>query len=559
MALSWPVQVAMADPLPQRPLVIGCDPDFPPYEFVTLDGSVDGLNIDLSRAIGETMGVDIEFRYAPWHELRHLLITGQIDILSGVPFTAERKSEFDFAPPHSQILQSIWTRQDSSVNSISDLADKKVLVVRGGVMQRYLERQKNQTLKIVPVDSLEDALRLLAINQYDAALGSTLSGEYLLGRLQVNNLKHVGSPLQTEEYGFAVKKGNREILALITEGLALLKRSGQYEQIYNRWIGPLPLQQGLAPRHVFKIGGLILAPLILILILVLLWSRALRHQVKVRTAALKQEVIERERAMDELRQHQKQLIQADKLTSLGILVSGVAHEINNPNALLSLNIPQLQRAWVDIAPVLEERFQEHGDFSVGRIPYSQMRADIPDMLDEMNDSTGRIKRIVEDLKNFARRNDSAEMSELNLNRVATAALRLVGNQINKATDYFNLRLNDRLPTIWGNSQRLEQVVINLLINACQALPDKSCRVTLRTGFSDRDVWLEVIDQGHGIAPEHIQQLVDPFFTTHREDGGTGLGLSVSAEIVREHNGDLSFSSTLDTGTTVRLSLPVKAD
>ncbi len=92
-----------------------------------------------------------------------------------------------------------------------------------------------------------------------------------------------------------------------------------------------------------------MGPLLLILILVLLWSRTLSHQVKLRTAALKLEVAERERAMEELKQHQKQLIQADKLASLGVLVSGVAHEINNPNALLSLNIPQLQRAWVDIA------------------------------------------------------------------------------------------------------------------------------------------------------------------------------------------------------------------
>ncbi len=282
--------------------------------------------------------------------------------------------------------------------------------------------------------------------------------------------------------------------ALITEGLALLKQSGQHKQIYNKWIGPLPTRQGLAPGRVFKIGGLILGPLLLILILVLLWSRTLSHQVKLRTAALKLEVAERERAMEELKQHQKQLIQADKLASLGVLVSGVAHEINNPNALLSLNIPQLQRAWVDIAPVLEERYKDRGDFSVGRIPYSQMREDIPDMLTEMQASSGRIKRIVEDLKNFARRNDDATKTNVDLNRIAEAALRLVENPIRKATDRFILQLQPELPSIRGNTQRLEQVIINLLINACQALDDKAQSITLRTGISDQELWLEVEDQ-----------------------------------------------------------------
>lgn len=550
-------QIALADPFPQRPIIIGCDPDFPPYEFVTQEGTPDGLNIDLSLAIAEVMGVEVEFRYAPWNELRHQLNTGQLDILSGVPFTKERKNDFDFVPPHAQVYQSLWVRKDSSVQSLKDLEEQPVVVVKDGVMQQFLIRQTRSTTKNVAVDSLEDALRLLSINKYNAAIGGGLSGEYLLGRLQVNNLKMVGTPLLTEEYGFAVKRGNRAMLTLVTEGLALLKQSGQYKKIYNKWLGPLPAQQGISPKRVIKVGGLILGPLLLILILVLLWSWALRRQVRLRTAALKLEVAERERAMDELKQHQKQLIQADKLSSLGVLVSGVAHEINNPNALFLFNLPQLQRAWVDIAPILEERYKEYGHFTIGRLPYTQMRDEIPEMLTEMQDSSGRIKRIVEDLKNFSRRNDSAEMTEIDLNQVAQSVLRLVENQIKKATDHFSLKLEEPLPLITGNSQRLEQVVINLLINACQALQERHQSITLRSGFSTHEVWLQVEDQGKGIAPEHMSKLADPFFTTRREDGGTGLGLSVSSSIIREHNGHLNFSTTPEAGTIVKLTLPRK--
>lgn len=549
--------IASADPLPQRPVIIGCDPDFPPYEFVTITGDPDGLNIDLSRAIGEVMGVEVVFRYAPWHELRRQLMTGQLDILSGVPYTPERNSEFDFTPPHAKVYQSLWVRRDSPFQSLDDLEGQKVVVVRDGVMQNYLRQRPELRIEGVAVDSLEDALRLLAINEYDAALGGKLAGEYLLGRLQVDSLKTVGRPLLSEEYGFAVKSGNREILALLTEGLALLKQSGEYKQIFNKWLGPLPAQEGISLNRMIKVGGLILGPLLIGLALMALWSWTLRRQVRVRTAALKQEVAERERAMNELERHQRQLIQADKLTSLGVLVTGMAHEINNPNALLLLNLPQLQRAWADIAPILEERFKTQGDFSVGRIPYSQMREDIPDMLAEMQTSAGRIKRIVEDLKNFARRDDHAEMTQIDLNRSARAAARLVENPLKKATEHFSLQLQEPLPAVRGNDQRIEQVIVNLLINASQALETRAQAIELRTYATADEVVLEVEDQGRGIAPEHLTQLTDPFFTTRREDGGSGLGLSVSAGIAEEHEGRLEFISALETGTVAKLIIPRK--
>jgi polar amino acid transport system substrate-binding protein len=553
---SYGLPVA-ADPLPQYPIVIGIDPDFPPYEFVTISGESAGLNIDLSRAIGEVMGVEVSFRYAPWHELRRQLMTGQIDILSGVPYTEERDSELDFTPPHAQIYQSLWVRRDSALRDLTDLGGSRVLVVQDGVMQEYLNQRPQLNAQSIPVDSLEDALRLLAIGEYDAAMGGKLSGEYLLGRLQVDSLKTIDRPLLTQEYGFAVKAGNREMLSLITEGLALLKQSGRYRQIFNRWIGPLPQQEGISFQRVLRIGALILVPLLLGLTLMVLWSTTLRRQVRQRTAALKQEVAERERAMKELESRQQQLIQADKLASLGVLTSGVAHEINNPNALLLLNLPQLRRAWQDIAPILEQRYREQGDFDLGRIPYSQMRDEIPEMLREMLSSAGRIKRIVADLKDFVRRDEQAAMNSIDLNDVARAAVRLVENPLKNATAHFSLQLQEPLPQVYGNSQRLEQVIINLLLNAAQALESRDQTIELTTCSTPEAIILEVFDQGRGIAPEHLGQLTDPFFTTKREEGGTGLGLSVSTGIVNEHNGSLEFFSTAESGTSVKLSLPRK--
>jgi len=142
--------------------------------------------------------------------------------------------------------------------------------------------------------------------------------------------------------------------------------------------------------------------------------------------------------------------------------------------------------------------------------------------------------------------------------VTMAAVRLIRNIIRKATDSFAARYDEKLPAIRGNSQRIEQVVVNLILNACQALPERTRGIILKT-YQDahrRMVVLELTDEGTGIAPELLPYITDPFYTTKREHGGTGLGLSVSTIIVKEHGGLLSFKSTPGKGTTVTLSLPV---
>jgi polar amino acid transport system substrate-binding protein len=188
-----------------------------------------------------------------------------------------------------------------------------------------------------------------------------------------------------------------------------------------------------------------------------------------------------------------------------------------------------------------------------------MREELPRILDELVASGRRIKHIVEDLKSFARREDAPRLEEVDVNEVARAALRLVGPAVRKATRRFETDLAAGLPRIRGNAQRIEQVIVNLLVNACEALPDPDRRVSLRTRRDGANVVLEVRDEGVGIPAEHLSRIEEPFFTTKRERGGTGLGLSVSAGIVKEHGGSLVFTSAPGAGTTATLSLPAAAE
>ncbi len=541
----------------ERLLVVGGDHNYPPYEYFDSFGFPTGYNVELSKAIARVMGLEIEIRLDSWGTMRRALSVGQVDILMGMAHTEKRINEVDYSIPHAKVHQSIWVRKgDPRIRSEADLAGKDVVVMKGSVMHDYMvEREIPANLFLV--STLADALTLLASGQHDCALVAKLPGEYLLSELGLTNIHPIAKPLVAQDYGFAVKKGNLQLLAIFNEGLALLKKSGEYRRIREKWLGVLQ-PEGVPGIVIVRYGALILGPLLLVLVVISFWSRTLRRQVALRTGELEREIAERKRAAEELQVRQKQLLHADKMASLGILTSGVAHEINNPNGLIQLSLPQLSKSWQDVEPILEEHYRRQGDFKLGWFDYSRMREEIPQMLDEMLDSSNRIKRIVEDLKDFARRNDSGYNDPVDMNQVVQAALRLVDNQLRKSTDRLTVDLAADLPRFRGNGHRIEQVVVNLILNACQALSSSRQAIRLRTGaeLEDGMVCLEVADEGCGVAPDQLERMTDPFFTTRREEGGTGLGLSVSEGIVKDHKGRLEFRSEPGQGMQVRLLLPI---
>lgn len=246
------------------------------------------------------------------------------------------------------------------------------------------------------------------------------------------------------------------------------------------------------------------------------------------------------------------------MVSLGTLVSGVAHEINNPITSVLLNAPNLTRMWEAMLPILDRHQAQHGDFQVGATRYSRIRDRVPQMLTGITDNARRVRDIVADLKDFARDNPSEMKDDVDLNDVVDKAIGLTANLIKKSTKHFSLVCHPDLPTLLVNAQRIEQVVINLVVNACQALPEADRSVTVTTGYEakEKQIILAVKDQGEGIDANALKRLTDPFFTTRREQGGTGLGLAISDRIVKDHGGSMYFESTPGKGTTVRVTFPL---
>lgn len=272
------------------------------------------------------------------------------------------------------------------------------------------------------------------------------------------------------------------------------------------------------------------------------------------------DITARIRAEEEAKSRQAQLIHASRMASLGTIVAGVAHEINNPNNLIMVNAPMLAETWRDAEPILVRAMEREGEFRLGGLPFSEMRSAVPRLLEGILEGARRIRTIVTNLKEFSRQDEGRPDSPVGVNDVLRKAIQILNHEIQKRTRRFRVEYGDPPPAVSGNPQQLEQVFLNLLMNALEALPDASrgIRVTVSCRPEEHRVDIDVEDEGVGMPAEVLGRIAEPFFTTRQETGGLGLGLSLSCAIVRDHGGTIGFASEPGRGTRVRVSLPAVA-
>jgi signal transduction histidine kinase len=290
--------------------------------------------------------------------------------------------------------------------------------------------------------------------------------------------------------------------------------------------------------------------------------------VDLRTSALRDSNAELVESNDKLRRHQEQLIQAEKMASLGQVAAGVAHEINNPIAYISSNL-QMLRTLVDVLKSRIDHQQalieaiEAGDAAAEKsarsaldnpamgVGLDQALADIDDIVSESLNGTLRVRDVVNDLRTFAHV-AADEPAPADINEIVESSLRMVWNQLKykcKVT-----RDLQPLDPVVCFADSLSQVFMNLLVNAAQAIEDHG-KVHISTKQTDQQVQISIRDSGSGIAPEHLGRLFEPFFTTKETGTGTGLGLSISQNTVHRHGGRIEVHSALGEGSTFVVVLP----
>jgi signal transduction histidine kinase len=263
------------------------------------------------------------------------------------------------------------------------------------------------------------------------------------------------------------------------------------------------------------------------------------------------------RAENKLRESQQQLHQAQKMETLGTLVAGVAHEINNPINLIMYNLPLLQKIWLDFLPVLMQRQALEPDRKFGGFTYEFLKDNLSQLVIDMDMAASRVAKTVSDLKNFSKLSNFAEKSPVQVNIAVQNALRLAQTTLLSSGVNLEVKLGDDLPPIEGNLHSIEQIVLNILINAVQAIDHSQGQIEITTGFQHKDgrAYIGIRDNGRGVSPQVAEKIFLPFVTDKQAEGGTGLGLSVTYSLVKAHAGEITFESQAGKGSVFTVYLP----
>jgi PAS domain S-box-containing protein len=265
-------------------------------------------------------------------------------------------------------------------------------------------------------------------------------------------------------------------------------------------------------------------------------------------------VIVRISDVTEERERERQLMQNEKLASLGLLISGIAHEINNPNNFLTLNIPVLKDYLNEVEPILMAHADSHPDLTIYGMQFSEWWQDLKTLLENMEHGVERINLTVGNLRQFSRLNGDDNREWVDVTRAVENSVGISGAQMKRMVKSFEIEVAEDLPPVYASQDALERILINLLINAAQAAdkPDSWIRLNVRLGDNDQ-VIVEVADNGCGMSEKVRSRIFEPFFTTkHRH--GTGLGLYVTQNLVEGLGGTIQVESTAEGGSIFRVVL-----
>ena len=272
----------------ERPIIIGGDHHYPPFEYLDERGLPAGFTVELTRAIAREMNMNIQIRLGPWTDIMDLLKSGEIDAIQGIFYSAERERTLDFSPSYlvSHYVGVVRRDEGAPPETVEDLQDRSLVVQDGDVILEFL-KAKGMGDRLSVVETQKEVLEAVSSGRFDCGLTPRVSALYLINKTGWKNLVLGGGSIFSGEYSYAVLDGHPALLAQFSEGLKVLKESGEYHRIYEKWLGIYQEKPADILDALWN-SILVLAPLTLILLLVFFWSWSLRKKVESKTRALRQ-------------------------------------------------------------------------------------------------------------------------------------------------------------------------------------------------------------------------------------------------------------------------------
>lgn len=278
--------LAQPSPVPSlNSIRVSSDHDYPPYEFNDEQGRPTGFNVELIKAVSEATGLNADVKLGVWNDVREGLENGQSDVIAGMYYSREREKVFDFSIPHNMVTSALFVRNGSEIQTFEQARDKEIIVQKGDIMHDYLLEQ-GFTKRIVAVNDPVQALELLASGKHDGVLLSSKNqGLYFLNKREIPSVRVVETQLPARKFCFAVRKNNAELLQKLNEGLNILKHTGKYQLLYEKWFG---VYEERSIWQTLKVFIMAFIAILLLLIIISIVTAILRVQVKKRTQELRQ-------------------------------------------------------------------------------------------------------------------------------------------------------------------------------------------------------------------------------------------------------------------------------
>ena len=514
--------------LKQHPVLrIAPDPKFAPFEWLDEEGQYQGIAADYIKLIEKKLGIRFEvIRTSKWSDVLRLAQQREIDVMPSLALTEQRQTYLLFTRPYEKIPGVVVSSQQ--YKSIDTLQGKQVAVVRGYYWDDLLS-DSDADIQIRRVDDLKFGMELAALGAVDAMITDLASASNIIKQTGINNLNIVYDPehkIGSLEHAMAVRSDWPELQSILEKALADISESEKNE-ISRKWINLSTPAFWLNRTLLMSLGAIIMILWILFSGFIV-WNRTLKRKIESRT--------------HELHIAQSKLMQAEKMESIGRLAAGIAHEVKNPLAIIQMGMDYL-------APDIPENKNSQ-----------QVTQDI-------HDAIRRADTVIHGLLDFSRDKELA-LQKGSLNEVITNALHLVEYELHQRNIISKLALSGSLPEIAMDANKIQQVFINLFMNAAHAMehdgsilirnelftisPDTD-PLLLRNGdfkIGETVIRVEVADTGPGIRPQDKAKLFELFYTTKAVGEGTGLGLSVTRNIINLHHGAINIDNRPEGGASV---------
>ncbi len=292
-------------------ILIAAEPDYPPFCMINEKGDAVGFSIDLFKAAAEAAGIVPEIKIGIWNQIKQDLADGKLDALPLVGRTPEREPLYEFTMPYISLHGAVFARKNAEdITSLTDLKNQEIIVMKGDNAEEYVRRESVSS-KIITTNTYEEAFRLLEDGHHDAVITQRIVGFHVIDQLRLQSVKYIDVPLPgfRQDFCFATKKGDTELISRLNEGLSVIIADDTYEQIRNQWFGPT-LEQEIRIREIMRVMLYFLVPFLLTIALI--WVLLLRRQVRKRTHRLNEEITHHKKTLSALQSEQAKLVDSEE-------------------------------------------------------------------------------------------------------------------------------------------------------------------------------------------------------------------------------------------------------